>query len=147
MTESKTHTGACHCGNIRFVFETRSEPARLGARRCGCTFCQKHGGVWTSDPGGALRVSVADSSLLSRYAFGTETAHFYVCARCGTVPLVVSEIDGVQYAVVSVNALDDRSPFSEAEAPSDFSGENTGSRLERRKKNWIPDVSFVSSLG
>ncbi len=146
MTELRDHTGSCHCGNIRFVFKTRTEPGRLGARRCGCTFCRKHGGVWTSDSNGALRVSIADSSLLSRYAFGTETAEFYVCARCGVAPLVVSEIDGASYAVVSVNALDDRSAFSASESPSDFSGENTGSRLARRKKNWIPDVSHVSTL-
>ena len=146
MAESRTHTGSCHCGNIRFVFMTRAEAGRLGARRCGCTFCQKHGGVWTSDTNGALRVSIADSSLLSEYAFGTETAQFYVCARCGVAPLVVSEIEGVQYAVVSVNALDDRSAFGAAESPSDFSGENKDSRLGRRQKNWIPDVRFVASL-
>jgi len=35
--------GRCHCGNISFELEARSE---VTARACDCTFCVKHGGVW-----------------------------------------------------------------------------------------------------
>ena len=29
------------------------DPKEIPARACDCTFCQKHGGVWTSNPRGA----------------------------------------------------------------------------------------------
>jgi hypothetical protein len=78
--------GACHCGNISFQLDWAPEPTEIPARACGCTFCVKHGGVWTSCPTGALEVRVKDASLTNSYAFGTKTADFHVCARCGVVP-------------------------------------------------------------
>jgi len=46
----------------------------IPARACGCTFCVKHGGVWTSHPRATLRARVSDAGMVARYAFGTETA-------------------------------------------------------------------------
>jgi len=77
--------GKCHCGNISFSLTWDPDPTQIPARACDCTFCQKHGGVWTSNPRGALEVALKDRSRVSRYAFGTETAEFLVCARCGIV--------------------------------------------------------------
>jgi len=132
--------GACHCGNICFVLEWPGPFDTIPARRCGCSFCQKHGGVWTSNDSAVLDVSVIDSSLVSRYRFGTETADFHVCSRCGCAPLVTSEIDGRCYAVINVNMLEGIERSALAESPTDFDGEDTGARLDRRKRNWIPQV-------
>jgi hypothetical protein len=107
---------------------------------CSCTFCKKHGGSWTSHRDSELTVTIVDESLLSRYRFGTETADFLVCAKCGVAPLVLSEIDGTLYSVVNVNTFDDLSGFSFSSSATDFDGEDTGSRLERRQRNWIPKV-------
>jgi len=98
--------GRCHCGNIAFVLAWDDAVAEIPARACGCTFCVKHGGVWTSNPHARLEVAVADGAAVSRYAFGTRTATFHVCARCGTVPVVTSDIRGRRYGVVNVNALE-----------------------------------------
>lgn len=135
--------GGCHCGNISFSLVWEPDPAEIPARACSCSFCIKHGGVWTSNPAAALEVSVEDPSLVSRYAFGTRTAEFHICARCGIVPVVTSRIDGRLYAVVSVNAFEgvDRSLIRLASA--DFDGEGTDSRLARRKRNWIASVKFI----
>jgi hypothetical protein len=132
--------GRCHCGNIAFALEWRGDPVAIPARRCGCTFCVKHGGVWTSDPQSTLAVTVRDASLASRYAFGSRTADFHVCARCGAVPLVTSEIASHLYAVVNVNVLENVDPSSLQRADANFDGEATESRLERRKRYWIADV-------
>src|SRR5262249_27187809 len=102
--------GSCHCGNISFTLTWDPDPKEIPARACTCTFCQKHGGVWTSNPKGSLKVSVEDASLVSRYSFGTRTADFHICSRCGVVPVVTSRIDGHLYAVVSVNAFVDVDP-------------------------------------
>jgi hypothetical protein len=134
--------GSCHCGNITFALRWEPDPAEIPARQCGCTFCRKHGGVWTSNPAGSLEVSVQDGTKRSGYAFGTETATFHVCNRCGAVPVVTSEIDGKLYAVVNVNAFDNVDPSMLRKAPISFDGEDTDSRLARRKRGWIPDVAF-----
>lgn len=135
--------GQCHCGNISFTLAWEPSPAEIPARACTCSFCAKHGGVWTSTPSGVLEIAVEDPSLESKYAFGTRTAEFHACARCGVVPVVTSRIDGRLYAVVSVNAFDDVDPSLLRSAPASFDGEATESRLARRKRNWIADVKYV----
>jgi hypothetical protein len=137
--------GKCHCGNISFALAWDPDPAEISARACGCSFCTKHGGVWTSNPKGALEVMVKDPSLVSRYAFGTRTAEFHVCVRCGVVPVVTSRIDGHLYAVVSVNAFEGVDQSLLRRAPASFDGEGNDARLARRKRNWIGKVEYVES--
>ncbi len=134
--------GRCHCGNIAFTLTWEHAPAEIPARACSCSFCRKHGGVWTSDPRARLVVTVGDQSLVSEYRFGTGTADFHCCARCGVVPVVSCRIDERLYAVVSVNALEDFDPTLLRHAPASFEGEDTGSRLQRRQRNWIAAVEF-----
>ena len=90
---------------------------------------------------------VQDPSLVSRYAFGTRTAEFHVCTRCGIVPVVTSRIDDNLYAVVSVNAFEAVDPSLLRVAPASFDGEGEGSRLARRKRNWIAEVEFLEGGG
>lgn len=135
--------GKCHCGNISFSLAWEPDPAEIPARACTCSFCTKHGGVWTSHPGGALEVMVKDASLVSTYAFGTRTAEFHICARCGVVPVVTSRIDDHLYAVVSVNAFEGVSQSLLRRAPASFDGEGNDARLARRKRNWIANVRFA----
>jgi hypothetical protein len=135
--------GSCHCGNIRYELDWQPEPAEIPARACGCSFCVKHGGVWTSCATGTLAVRVQDPARRSTYAFGTRTADFHVCATCGAVPVVTSRIDGRLYAVVNVNAMDGVDPALLKRAPVSFDGEDEPVRLARRARGWIPDVRFV----
>jgi hypothetical protein len=134
--------GKCHCGNISFSLTWEPSPAEIPARACTCSFCTKHGGVWTSNPSGTLKVVVGDPSLVSRYAFGTRTADFHVCVRCGIVPIATSRIDDRLYAVVSVNAFEGVDPALLRRSPSHLEGEETESRLARRKRTWIADVEY-----
>jgi RimJ/RimL family protein N-acetyltransferase len=138
--------GACHCGNVSFRLAWEPDPASIPARACGCTFCVKHGGVWTSNPAGTLRVKVKDAARMSIYSFGTHTANFHVCSACGVVPVVASVIDGREYAVVNVNAFENVDPSLLRPAPVSFDGEEEGARLARRKRGWIGDVSWDVSI-
>jgi hypothetical protein len=135
-------TGSCHCANISFVLDWQPEPTEIPARACGCSFCLKHGGVWTSCPTGSLAVRINDSQRVSAYAFGTKTARFHVCMNCGIVPVVSSTIEQAVYAVVSVNALDNVKPELLRRGTVSFDGEGTGDRLARRQRNWIRRVRF-----
>jgi hypothetical protein len=134
--------GKCHCGNISFSLTWEPDPTHIPARACTCSFCRKHGGVWTSNPRGALRILVRSEALVSRYAFGTESASFQICARCGIVPVVTSLIDGHLYAVVNVNSFDDVDPALIRSESTNFDGEAAGSRLARWKRNWIASVEY-----
>ncbi len=136
-------TGSCHCGNIRFTLDWQPEPEVIPARACGCSFCVKHGGVWTSCPAGKLRVAVQDRSRVLPYLFGTKTAEFHVCTACGVVPVVTSRIEGRLYAVVSVNAFDNVEAARLKRTPASFDGESEGDRLARRQRNWIGDVEVT----
>jgi hypothetical protein len=135
--------GKCHCGNVTFGLEWAGDAAEIPARACGCSFCVKHGGVWTSNPNSKLVVAIRDPALLSKYRFGSETAVFLVCARCGAVPVVVSEIANHVYAVVNVNMFENIDPSRLQRASANFEGEVTESRLARRKRNWIADVRVI----
>ena len=134
--------GSCHCRNITFELDWTPEPTRIPARACTCSFCVKHGGVWTSCPTGTLTVHLRDRAQVTGYQFGTRTAEFHVCAACGVVPVVTSWIDGHLYAVVSVNAFEGVDPSMLDRAPASFDGEGTDDRLARRQRNWIRKVSF-----
>jgi hypothetical protein len=132
--------GKCHCGNIAFTLDWPEDKTEIPARACTCSFCIKHGGVWTSSPGAKLSVVLRQADLVSKYAFGTATATFHVCTRCGAVPIVTSEIENHLYAVVNVNTFENFDPSRLRRGTADFDGEDVQSRLARRYKNWIADV-------
>jgi hypothetical protein len=137
--------GCCHCGNLSFALVWEPEPTTIPARACTCTFCSKHGGVWTSCPTGSLRVIVEDRARVSTYAFGTKTAEFHICSRCGVVPVVTSRIDDRLYAVVNVNTFENVEPARLQRASATFDGEDETARLARRSQRWIPNVEFVDA--
>lgn len=137
--------GKCHCGNIAFSLAWEPDPIEIPARACTCSFCVKHGAVWTSNPSGALKIVVKNASLVSKYEFETRTAQFHVCVRCGIVPVVTSRIDDNLYAVVNVNAFEAVGPSLLRRAPVNLDVEGTESRLARRKRNWIAKVEYIES--
>jgi hypothetical protein len=125
---------------MAFTLDWPGEAPDIPARQCSCSFCVKHGGVWTSNPLAKLSVVLHDANLVSKYAFGTQTATFHVCARCGTVPFVTSEIENHLYAVVNVNTFENLDPLGLNRASANFDAEDLTSRLARRSKYWIADV-------
>ena len=143
MQDTTTIKGTCHCGNIRFLLKWPDSSPEVPVRVCGCTYCQKHGGAWTSHPDARLDVHIDKPTAVSRYRFGTKTADFHVCSICGVAPFVTSDIEDGLYAVVSVNAFDDAEDLAYDRSATDFDGEDTGSRLDRRRRNWIGDVHIV----
>ena len=138
--------GSCHCGNISFRLDWEPDSTGIPARACDCSFCTKHGGVWTSNPQGALKIRIKDRSLVSEYVFGTQTTRFHICRQCGIVPVATSEIAGCIYAAVSVNAFDDVPHAKLRRLTTSFGSEDAESRLARRKRNWVSNVQFVEHI-
>ena len=137
--------GQCHCGNVTFDLDWPGDAQEIPARACGCSFCVKHGGVWTSNPDARLHATVRTAPLTT-YAFGTRTAVFHVCSRCGVVPFATSDIAERVYAVVSVNTLENVEPARLRRSPTSFDGETLDARLARRARNWIADVRIDETL-
>ena len=88
---------------------------------------------------------VENDAQVSLYRFGTRTAEFHVCAVCGVVPFVTSEIDGSLYAVVNIATFEGNESRTFEVSGTDFDGEDEVSRLARRQQNWIGNVSVQSS--
>jgi len=132
--------GKCHCGNIAFELYWTGDPSAIAARACGCSFCTKHGGVWTSHPKSRLRVMLRDPARVTHYEFGTRTATFHICAQCGVPAFVTCEIDGHTHAVVNVNTFENVGAEILRHTPASFDGEDIPARLARRQRNWIADV-------
>jgi hypothetical protein len=133
--------GRCHCGNISYEFLWPESGLQIPVRACSCSFCVKHGGVYTSHPEGQLTAQISDPALVNKYSFGTKTAEFYVCSGCGAVPFVTSTIEGNVYAVVNVNTFEGVDRTELDATVTDFDGESVSDRLDRRKRKWIPRVN------
>jgi hypothetical protein len=89
---------------------------------------------------------MTDPALVTKYTFGTKTADFYVCVRCGVLLFAVSRIDENDYAVVNVHTFEGIEPARLVSRTTNFDGESLEGRLGRRKKTWTPTVG-VSVAG
>jgi hypothetical protein len=139
MSRRHAYPGACHCHNIEVRLESDASPIELGIRTDTCSFCRKQGARYTSDPAGELRLAIGDENLVERYRFGTKTADFMLCKRCGV--FVAACMPQASLAVVNVNVLDARDAFSvEPLQVADLDGESLEQRLARRKAKWTPLV-------
>jgi hypothetical protein len=58
---------------------------------------------------------------------------------------VVCAIDDQLYAVVNANTFEGIDRSSLIRGATNFDGEGTGDRLDRRKRTWIPSVNISSS--
>lgn len=130
--------GRCHCGQVHYALDWPDDVPEIPARRCGCTFCTRFRGKWTSHPDASLEIF--SDQKHSSYRFDTKTADFLFCQVCGVVVAAVSEIEGEIKAVLNIATLDDYQSLNFALSDSDFDGETTGQRLDRRSSRWIGNV-------
>ena len=143
MTEHRySHEGSCRCGSLRIHFHCDSALEALRARSCQCEFCLPRGASYVSDTTGRLEVRVRDRRLLYAHVFGTGTADFMHCARCNHLVFVRSRIDGRNYALVVVQALNAGAELA-GTGPVDYHCESLPQRLSRRAASWIPDLEVV----
>ena len=134
------HRGGCHCGNLHVTLRLTQPPGEVRLRACGCSFCRAHNTRTTSDPDGAVEISADDWSLVQLYRFGTGTAEFMICSRCGVYIGAIGDTGAGTRAVINTTCLDDRALFTREPAPTDHDGETTTDRLARRAANWTPAV-------
>jgi len=134
------HTGGCHCLNLGVTLRLSKPPAEMPLRSCSCAFCRSHGTRTLSDREGQVEISAGDWTEVERYQFGSRTADYLLCRRCGVYIGAVCETGTGLRAVLNVNCLDDRAAFTQTPAAPDYDGEVTEARLNRRATNWMPAV-------
>lgn len=130
--------GRCHCGATGFEYRTAKPVEDWPVRACQCSFCLKHGGVYTSDPAGSLRFTHRDPSAVSRYRFGQRTADFLFCGRCGSYLGAATEEDGRALMVINLHALDPPPGGLPAPQRMSYEGESSRDRNARRSARWTP---------
>ncbi len=79
------HTGACHCGAVRF--EVRL-PDAITAQECNCSICAMTGFLHVIVPDARFRITRGEEHL-SEYRFNTGTARHLFCQTCGVKPFYV----------------------------------------------------------
>ena len=117
MPNSKTYTGGCHCGMVRF--ECTGDLAMVTA--CNCSICTKKGLHFTSlEP--KRFVLRAGEENLKEYLFNKHAIKHQSCIDCGVevfanaskpdgtavVALNVSCIDGIELAKLEMTPMDGR---------------------------------------
>ena len=102
MTETKTYTGGCHCGKVRYevVLDLNSVYA------CNCSICSKRGWLLAfATPDGFKLLQGGEG--LTDYQFNKKIIHHLFCPICGVASFGRGE--GPQGEMVSINVrcLDD----------------------------------------
>jgi hypothetical protein len=131
--------GGCHCGTLRVRVRLTRPAAEMAVRSCACSFCSAHGTRTVSDPNGQADIW-ADSSLVERYRFGTATADYLLCRRCGVYVGAVCDTPTGRRSVINTRCLTDRAAFTQQAAHPDYDGEAVDARLARRAQNWMPTI-------
>lgn len=132
-----THTGGCHCGALRWRFDSALDLAGFAPRACDCDFCRRHRAAWVSDAEGTLRIE-AGPAQLQRYRQGSGQAEFLLCRDCGVLVAVVArDDDGRLLGATNRNAFDAQARFATETvvSPQQLKAD---ARLARWTELWTP---------
>lgn len=103
MAETKTYTGGCHCGAVRYEVDAALE----AVNSCNCSFCSKVGALWAFVPGSAFRL-LSGEERLEDYQFNARRIHHLFCSTCGIRSFSRGNgPDGSEMIGLNVRCLDD----------------------------------------
>ena len=105
---TKTYSGRCHCGAVRFRF--RSEEITAG-RRCNCSICIRKGAVMSTRyiPPEDFE-AVEGLEALSVYRWGDRDVNHYFCKTCGIFPFADGPAKPRHYRV-NLGCIDELDPL------------------------------------
>ncbi len=100
---TKTHTGGCHCGTVRFEVELTLD----NLVRCNCSICSKAGWLLAFAPEAAFTQERGHDDLRD-YQFGNKNIHHLFCTRCGVRSFGWGlDTDGNKMYSINARCLDD----------------------------------------
>ncbi len=146
MAERRAVTlqGSCHCGQLHLEFSIGQDPATIAPRACDCSFCQKHGAAYISDPAGRLTVAESRPGTLREYQQGSNTAQFLICGNCGVLVAVIFRHNSRIYGAANASCLDGPTGLGKPvpASPQSLSPEE---KVSRWLKLWVPDVVLATA--
>jgi hypothetical protein len=135
---SGSYEGACHCGALTFRYETALPTASWPVRACQCSFCRLHAALTSSDPAGTLSFYAIDLSDLQRYRFGSRTADFLICRRCGAYLGAIIRSSASGYGLANLRTLRPMPGELSTPVPMNYDAESPAQRVVRRESRWTP---------
>ena len=98
-----THTGSCHCGQVRFEFEADINRALS----CNCSICQRRGSLLWFVPRDQLRVTAGEDALAT-YTFNKHVIRHRFCPTCGIHPFGEgTDPKGNAMAAINLRCIED----------------------------------------
>ena len=139
VADLKPLEGSCHCGRIAFSFSSLVSPEKFTPRACDCSFCQRHGALYISDPNGSLVLDVKEPNALGEYQFGHELANFLYCRHCGVFVAVLFESGDRTFGSVNSRCIAGDIKFGDFQtvSPQKLDAQQ---KKERWAKVMIPNV-------
>jgi hypothetical protein len=118
MPETRTYTGGCHCGKVRY--EVATDLSQVIA--CNCSICTKRGLILTFALAEQFKL-LSGGDALKDYQFNKKVIHHVFCPSCGVesfangkrpdgqdmVAINVRCLDGVDVAALDAKPFDGRS--------------------------------------
>lgn len=89
------HSGACHCGRVRFEVDA---PLDVDALECNCSICSKSGFLHLIVPRSRFRL-LQGSAHLATYTFNTGVAKHLFCKTCGIKSFYIPRSNPDGYSV------------------------------------------------
>lgn len=132
------YAGGCHCGAISIELSTGKPAQELTTRLCQCAFCRKHGARAFSQSSAHAVIVINEPRHLQCYRFGLATADVALCRQCGVYVAMVLRDEGDAWTTINIETLEERTMFTLASDPVDFSNEGADERIRRRKAQWMP---------
>ncbi len=103
MSESKTYTGGCHCGAVRYNVTTDL----ASVISCNCSICEKAGTLLSFVPASAFEL-IQGEDMLTDYQFNKHIIHHLFCKVCGVRSFARGAgPDGQEMVAINVRCLDD----------------------------------------
>ena len=103
MPETRSYTGGCHCGRVRFAVETALTPVIS----CNCSLCSKRGSLLTFVAPAQFQHTQGSDTDLTEYLFNKHVIHHKFCPVCGILPYARGTTpDGREMVAVNVRCLD-----------------------------------------
>lgn len=100
---TRTYQGSCHCGAVRFRFE--SEPITKGCR-CNCSICRRRGAVMSDGYFEPEAFTLERGDTLAVYLWGDKDVNHYFCTTCGIHPFADGTATPGRYRV-NLGCVDD----------------------------------------
>jgi len=130
-------SGRCHCGAISMELAFTRPAEEMQVRSCQCDFCTRQGSLTVSEAAGRAVITVA-ADQLTTYSFGTQTAKFLICARCGVYAGVIMADGDRLLSIANARGLGIEAFKNRVGTQLTHDGETTPDRVQRRKQRWTP---------